>query len=425
MQHTFAAHKNQLLAALLVVVAFFVGLVLPSPFFRHRMGPGGFTGERDNEKIVLKDTAGMVMPDGSVYEGSVNARNNAFHGFGVLTKDNSQYEGNWKKGKLRHGKRTTPQSVYEGRFNDDLDNDGFGIITYNQPYVDGKRRQGMADREITVSYAGNWKKNVKSGLGRAVMADSSMTFGVYDNGVLKPAKGANYRVGDKVYGIDVSHYQGDINWDNLALFCTDSGRVYRFAPRDDNDRRFMQPVLFAYMKATEGATMKDETFDIRMAEADRHGIAKGAYHFLHLLSPVEDQVKNFLEAVKWNPGDMPPALDIEVDKEIKAHGAAKLRDYTFTWLEMVEKEMGVRPVIYTRENIRDNYLAKDPRFDKYKCWIARYHPDGPVKEEWDIWQLTQTGRVNGYKGAIDINLYNGDYAAFREFLDSLTPSEKI
>ena len=55
----------------------------------------------------------------------------------------------------------------------------------------------------------------------------------------------------------------------------------------------MQPVFFAYIKDTEGATVKDKTFDIRMIEAERHGIVKGAYHFLRLGSPIEDQIKNF------------------------------------------------------------------------------------------------------------------------------------
>lgn len=412
-------HKKQILAGILILTAFVVGLIIPSPFFKRI----STLDDLGSDVIVVKDTTNMVLPDGGVYEGSINAKTNAFHGYGVLVKGNSSYEGNWKNGKLPFGKRTTPQSVYEGRFNDDLDNNGFGIIKYTPTYIEGKRKQGLSDEEIIATYIGNWKKNLKDGLGRAIMADSSMEFGKYQEGVLRKVEGANYKVGDKVYGIDVSRHQNDIDWNNLALYCDDNGRVFRFKPKDGNERKYMQPVLFAYMKATEGATVKDKTFDIRMIEAERHGIVKGAYHFLRLGSPVEEQIKNFTETANWTPGDMPPALDVEVESEIATHGASKLLDMTYTWLEAVEAKMGVRPIIYTRESIRDKYLVKDPRFKKYQCWIARYHPDGPEKDEWKLWQMTEKGYVNGYNGLIDIDLYKGDYESFSQYLKSITSKE--
>ncbi|MDE7136051.1 MAG: hypothetical protein K2N91_05420, partial [Muribaculaceae bacterium] len=300
---TILVYKKQISVVFLIVTAFVAGLIVPSPFFRKDAAPDDSESEND-DMVAVKDTTNMILPDGAVYEGSINAKTNAFQGYGVLVRGNSSYEGNWKNGKLPYGKRTTPQSVYKGRFNDELDNNGFGIINYTPDYIEGKRRQGLADNEIIVSYIGNWKKNLKDGLGRAVMADSSMEFGNYHQGKLRKVDGADYRVGDKVYGIDVSRYQGDINWDILALYCDKQGRVFRVKPKDDSDRRFMQPVFFAYMKATEGATIKDRTFDIRMIEAERHGITKGAYHFLRLGSPVDDQVRNFVETVNWTPGDL-------------------------------------------------------------------------------------------------------------------------
>lgn len=401
--------RNQLLAAALIVCAFVIGLLIPSPLSRKKAAPDDF----GSEVVAVKDTVNMRLPDGSVYEGSVNARTDAFHGYGVLTKGASTYEGNWKNGQLPYGKRTTRQSVYEGRFDKDLENNGFGIIHYSPSYVEEKRRQGKNDNEITSTYIGNWKKNVKSGMGRSVMVDSSMEFGEYEEGLLRKIPGADFKVGEKVYGIDLSRHQNNIDWDRLALWCDALGNVYRGNPAD---RKYMQPVFFVYLKATEGATVKDRTFDVRTIEADRHGIAKGAYHFLRLGSPIEDQIKNFTETATWTVGDLPPALDVEVESEIATHGADKLLDYTYTWLEAVEEKMGVRPIIYTRESIRDKYLAQDPRFGNYECWIARYHPDGPKKEEWSIWQMTEKGRVNGYDGPIDIDLHKGDYSAFTQFL---------
>lgn len=415
----FITHKKQIVTGFLIVAAFFAGLIIPSPFFKSY----SVLDDLGNDMIAVKDTTNMVLPDGAVYEGSLNTKTNAFHGYGVLVKGNSSYEGNWKNGKLPYGKRTTPQSVYEGRFNDDLDNNGFGIIKYTPEYIEGKRKQGLSDNEITVTYIGNWKKNLKHGVGRAILADSSMDFGKYHDGLLNKIERSNYHVGDYIYGIDVSRHQGDINWDKLALYCTNDGRVFRFKPKDENDRKYMQPVFFAYMKATEGATVKDKTFDIRMIEAERHGIVKGAYHFLRLGSPVEEQIKNFTETANWTPGDLPPALDVEVESEITTHGVSKLLDMTYRWLEAVEAKFGVRPIIYTRENIRDKYLAKDSRFNKYQCWIARYHPDGPENEEWRVWQMTENGHVNGYDGPIDIDLFKGDYKSFSNYLKSIASKE--
>jgi len=82
----------------------------------------------------------------------------------------------------------------------------------------------------------------------------------------------------------------------------------------------MQPVLFVYLKATEGATVRDNKFNVRMTEAERHGIVRGAYHFLRLGSSVDEQVRNFTEIVSWSDGDLPPALDVEVDAEIENMG---------------------------------------------------------------------------------------------------------
>ena len=401
--------QSRLIIAAIALVSFLVGLMIPSPVFLHRDDPFADTGEEDLFATV--DTTGMALPRGGVYEGSVIVKTKKPHGFGVLKKEQSTYEGNWRNGKLPYGRRTTAQATYEGRFDDELNSHGFGIATYTPLYIDGKRKQGLPDNQIVTTYIGNWRRNVKEGLGRAVKADSSMVFGHFRDGLFKVPEGAAYNVGDRVYGIDVSHHQHDIDWDRLALYCDSTGSAYTGKPAD---KRFMQPVFFAYIKATEGATIKDRTYDLRAVEAERHGIVKGAYHFLRLGSDLDEQVRNFTETANWTVGDLPPALDVEVESEIKSHGAEKLLDMTFGWLEAVEEKMDVRPIIYTRENIRDTYLAKDPRFKKYQCWIARYHPAGPRNGRWTIWQLSEKGAANGYDGDIDINLYNGDYATFND-----------
>lgn len=401
-------HKKQLIHCFLLIIVFLAGLLLPSPFFRN-----GLHSIISDETEELVDTTNMITV-GGVYSGSIVKNSTIRSGYGRYeTKAGSVYEGNWKDDKLIYGTRTTPSSVYSGHFDSDLNNDGFGIINYSEEYVNGKKRQSLSDSEITITYIGNWKKNNKHGLGRSVKKDGSMEFGRYSEGLFQKVTGMNYRIGGSVYGIDVSHFQKDIDWNNLALYCDKNGNVYGNLP---SDKTFMQPVFFAYMKATEGATIKDDMFSVRMTEAERHGIIKGAYHFLHLGSTVDAQLKNFLETATWTHGDLPPALDVEVENEIKKYGVTTLQSMILEWLEKVEKRMGVRPVIYTRESIRNKYL-NDSRFKKYQFWIARYSDKGPDNFDWQIWQKTEKGQMSGHKGNVDINLFRGNYDSFKKYLD--------
>ncbi|MCF2598224.1 hypothetical protein I6E10_05610 [Phocaeicola barnesiae] len=408
-----AENKTAILLIVLPVLTFMLGLIAPSPFRLH-IGRNVIS---DSDERELVDTTNMKFPDGSVYEGTIVAKTKDRHGFGRLTmKDGTVYEGNWKENGLPYGKRIGKSSVYTGKFDKDFNNEGFGIIHYSAEYIAGKKKQGKNDYEIVESYIGNWKKNSKHGIGRSVNVDGSMDFGIYADGILQRSRGANYRIGGSVYGIDVSHHQPDIDWDKLALYCDKDGNVYHGNPES---REYMQPVFFVYIKATEGATVQDNTFSVRMIEAERHGIVRGAYHFFRLGSSVEEQVKNFTDVVTWHPGDMPPALDIEVVSEIEKYGAPKLQAMALEWLERIEEQLRVRPIIYTRESIRNKYL-NDSRFKKYDFWIARYSENGPENFDWHIWQRTERGVISGYdRGQIDINLFKGDYMAFNKFLNNM------
>lgn len=85
---------------------------------------------------------------------------------------------------------------------------------------------------------------------------------------------------------------------------------------------------------------------------------------LSTIQKIEEQVKNFVETANWTSGDMPPALDIEVVAEIKEYGKEFLVEKTLQWLREIEATMNVRPIIYTRENIRNQYL-NDERLKMY------------------------------------------------------------
>ena len=410
-------HHKTLTVSALMIVALIVVWLIPSPLSNYINPEEEFvTMETDHSHQV--DTVGMILSDGAVYDGDLIEGTTVRHGYGRLTmKDGTVYDGEWQHNELTFGTCTTANSVYEGTFDDELRNDGFGIMTYNdnRPHVMKGSVTGQ-DKKAVAKYIGNWHKGYRQGLGRTVFADGSMEFGHYRKDVFQPVKGADYKIGDRVYGMDVSRHQGVIDWSNLALYCDSKGVAYKGKIKRS---KFIQPVFFVYVKATEGATYIDPTYAVRVAEAAHHGLVKGAYHFMRLGSDVNEQIRNFCSTVTWLPGDMPPALDIEVENEMRRYGAEHTRKWVYTWLEGVEKQMHVRPIIYTGEKIRDNYLRQDPRFKNYQCWIARYREAGPANKVWRIWQFTEKGKVSGYRGPIDSNIFKGGYEGFEEYLEKI------
>lgn len=317
----------------------------------------------------LRPVVDMKMPNGSRYTGTVNAETGALQGFGTMK--------------------------------------------YSKKYIKSKRKEGLEKNQIIAEYHGNWNSDMKQGIGFAIMADKSMQFGRYRNGVFSQPTDADYEIGDAVYGIDLSHWRENIDWDNLALYCDRKGKVYSGQPADNS---CMQPVFFIYLKASEGARMQDKTYLPYSLEAEARGIAHGAYHYLRSGSSAEQQAQNFLSIVKWKKGDLPPALDIEENAEIEALGEKAYLDMALKWLKIVEKKFKVRPIIYVNETIRKKYLQGDKRFKKYQFWIPRYRKAGPENPDWDIWQFTQKGQISGHKGNMDINLFDGNYKKFRKFI---------
>lgn len=356
----------------------------------------------------------MPVPNGT-YTGSIIRGTSIRDGEGYfVNKDDERYEGTWEKDKLVYGTRINSISEYTGQFDEELRNHGFGIIKYSDEYISNKSNRGLQDSTIIVSYIGNWYKDKKHGLGRAIKKDGSMEFGEYKDGIFQPTTGASYKVGEKVYGIDVSRHQADIDWDNLALYCDANGNVRNV---DNENKKYMQPVFFVYLKATEGDSLKDRTYKNRKMEAQNHRIVSGAYHYFRLGIDVNAQVKNFLETATWSEGDLPPALDVEDEDDIRKYGVDKLQETVLYWLEAIEEKMGVRPIIYTRDFILNEYLDS-PKFKEYKFWIARYG-NSPSYSDWQFWQKSDAVRMKGHNGPIDVNQFAGNYDAFKSYIDDL------
>jgi lysozyme len=205
--------------------------------------------------------------------------------------------------------------------------------------------------------------------------------------------------GYKVHGIDISHYQGDINWKML-----------------EQTRQGQFPVQFIFMKATEGGDYSDKRFVANFDSAKAHGFIRGAYHFYNPKTDVNKQADFFINSVKLEPGDLPPVLDIEK----KGKDIPKLQADLKHWLRRIENHYGVKPIIYASYKFKNRYL-NDSVFNSYPYWIAHYYVDSvQYKGDWKFWQHTDVGTLPGIKEQVDLNIFNGGL----EGLDALRIKEK-
>lgn len=202
---------------------------------------------------------------------------------------------------------------------------------------------------------------------------------------------ASYPEGYEIHGIDISHYQGKIDWDELR----NNGMIERC------------PVRFVMIKATEGSTRIDDCFEDNFYQAREHGFVRGAYHFWSTRSSGRAQAEHFLRHVKLEDGDLPPVLDVE--HKAKDQTPEEFKESVLTWLRLVEKAYDAKPIIYTYYKFKMAYLS-DSIFDDYPYWIAHYYVDRvDYQGPWKFWQHTDCGRLPGIKGYVDFNIYNGSY----------------
>lgn len=273
---------------------------------------------------------------------------------------------------------------------------------------------GVTDYKDGRVYAGYWQKGYKQGLGRLIHPDGKVEFGFWDQGSLVRSGKKDFRTGGKVYGIDVSRHQGSWRWEDLALYADKKGEVYTSGAKLGYE---LQPAFFVIMKATEGSNLVDQKYAENVAQARQGRYIKGAYHFMSTMSEIDTQIKNFIDNAVVEPGDFPPVLDIETPHSRVAEvGEENIRQMALAWLRAVEDHYGVRPVIYTNDLFRKKYLDT-PEFKEYDYWMARYSKKGPQSGDWLLWQFTQTGRPRGISVPADINVFDGTYSEFKNYID--------
>lgn len=199
---------------------------------------------------------------------------------------------------------------------------------------------------------------------------------------------------DNIFGLDISGYQGKINWEKL-------GKIKENVP-----------VSFIIIRATAGKNHQDKQFAVNWQKAKEKGIIRGAYHYYRPNENSELQAKNFINHVNLEKGDLPPVVDLEEHSVVQS--MTSLKKGLKNWCDIIEKEYGVKPIIYTSEKFYLSYLNSST-FNKYPLWIAN-HKNRPLLNNFLIWQFTSTGRVDGINTYVDINMLNGHNKKLSQYL---------
>ena len=238
------------------------------------------------------------------------------------------------------------------------------------------------------------KKNTKKGKSNTpwillIVAISIISFGTWylfsphktkinKNDFLK-----NIPNGYESIGIDVSHHQGNIDWDLLF-----------------NKEHYDTIIHFVYCKATEGNSHIDTKWEYNREMLNDFGIPNGAYHFFTTKEPPRPQVDHFLTYWKKREVDLPPVLDVETE----GFSDEDLRNKMKIWLDEVENRTGMRPIIYTSHHFFETKFKNF--FPNHKFWIAAYskEPISIADKRILHWQFSENGVLPGIDEEVDLNV---------------------
>jgi len=275
---------------------------------------------------------------------------------------------------------------------------------YNDIDAFVKRRGEYADRPALKEAMGREGKPMKSkkkwiaagAVLSAFLLAATILFALVRSGTILPNNPSKDQY--PVRGVDVSRYQGQIDWDTLAS----SG------------------ISFAFIKATEGSSHVDPCFRYNYEEARKTGLRTGAYHFFSYDSEGRTQAEHYIAVVEKADDMLPPVIDLEFygDKEQNPPKQDQVRKELTVMLDRLEEHYSMKPIIYATEKSYALYLAGS--FQAYDIWIRNVitTPQLSDHREWTFWQYTDRGKLAGYQGTekyIDMNVFNGNKEDFLKY----------
>ena len=201
-----------------------------------------------------------------------------------------------------------------------------------------------------------------------------------------------------VHGVDVSRWQGQIDWSKLRS----------------------QGANFVYIKATDGGDHLDPMFRKNWNAAARAGLKRGAYHFFYWCRTAGEQADWFIRNVPKVAGALPPVIDVEWNGEFSCKrrpSRERVLEKMQVFMDKLERHYGQRPIIYTAPDFYRDRLKG--AFTDYPFWLraVAQHPSKVYPgRKWVFWQYSGSGLSQGLKGRIDLNVFHGSEAAWRAWV---------
>jgi len=196
-----------------------------------------------------------------------------------------------------------------------------------------------------------------------------------------------------VFGIDISKHNGRINWDKLKN----------------------QHLDFVFIKATEGQTRVDPCFKNNMHDAKKNKVRVGAYHFFKFNRNGAEQARNYLSQVNVYNLDFAPILDVEESGNFTNRKKPKIVIKEIrNFITYIESRSSRKVIIYTNENEYNKYIKNN--FNKNPLWICSLDEEPPIDREWKFWQYAHRGKLDGLKGRVDLNTFNGSRSDWNSFI---------
>lgn len=200
--------------------------------------------------------------------------------------------------------------------------------------------------------------------------------------------------GPTVFGIDVSYFNESIDW----------------------ARAKAAGVQYAFIRVSDGTGFRDPKFASYWAGARAQGILRGAYQFFRPSQNVIAQADLLVDTMgALNDDDLPPVIDVEATGNLSPSSvAAKVTQ----WIDRVKSRTGRTPIIYTGKFFWRDQVGGSTQNASSPLWLAQYTsslcPDLPLPwKTWTFWQYSETGKVAGISGDVDLNRFNGNLDELR------------
>jgi GH25 family lysozyme M1 (1,4-beta-N-acetylmuramidase) len=189
-------------------------------------------------------------------------------------------------------------------------------------------------------------------------------------------------------GIDVSRWQGHVDWQAVK----------------------QAGIQFVTIKATEGTQRVDPNLHQNYRGAKSAGIPLGFYHFAHVSNDPIQEAEHYLHTISSLEAELWHVLDMEHGSlDGSSYTKSQVSEWSRLWLNKVQACTGKPPMIYTGASFARTFFEAD--LGSYPLWVAHYGTNtpmsNPVWSRWTMFQYSETGRVDGISGHVDLNELDG------------------